>query len=156
MTTPLVTIDTEHVEMVHDAQLNYYSTKLATASSDRTVQVYEIVGEVHNKPTVLTGHEGPVWQVCWAHPKFGVLLASASCDGSVVVHRETSPEVWQTAYVHRFHDSSVNGLSWAPHELGLILACASSDGKVSILQHQVGGSMSFLFSSCYPELKSSC
>ncbi len=57
--------------------------------------------------------------------------------------RETSPGVWQTAYVHRFHDSSVNGLSFAPHELGLILACASSDGKVSILQHQVNGSTSF-------------
>lgn len=24
-------------------------------------------------------HDGPVWQVAWAHPKFGTLLASCSC-----------------------------------------------------------------------------
>lgn len=27
----------------------------------------------------LSGHEGPVWQVAWAHPKFGSLLASCRC-----------------------------------------------------------------------------
>jgi protein transport protein SEC13 len=32
-------IETLHKEMVHDAQLDYYSRKLATASSDRTVEV---------------------------------------------------------------------------------------------------------------------
>ncbi|CAM9323691.1 unnamed protein product, partial [Phaeothamnion confervicola] len=134
-TTPLVTVDTQHDEMIHDAQLDYYAKKLATASSDRTVQIFEIAGEVHNKSAVLTGHEGPVWQVAWAHPKFGVLLASCSYDSQVILHRESPPGVWTPIHTHRFHESSVNSISWAPHELGLILACASSDGRVSILQH---------------------
>jgi protein transport protein SEC13 len=30
-------------------------------------------------------HEGPVWAVSWAHPKFGVKLASASYDRTVIV-----------------------------------------------------------------------
>jgi hypothetical protein len=38
-TSPLMAIETLHKEMVHDAQLDYYSRKLATASSDRTVEV---------------------------------------------------------------------------------------------------------------------
>ena len=28
-------------------------------------------------------HEGPVWQVAWAHPKFGSILASCSYDRKV-------------------------------------------------------------------------
>ena len=36
----------------------------------------------------LQGHEGPVWQVTWAHPKYGDLLASASYDGKVIIWKE--------------------------------------------------------------------
>ncbi|KAG5179513.1 WD40-repeat-containing domain protein [Tribonema minus] len=131
----LVNIETQHNEMIHDAQLDYYSRKLATASSDRTIEIFDINGEVTNRSAVLTGHEGPVWQVAWAHPRFGVLLASCSYDGSVLIHTESPPGVWTTVHAHRLHESSVNSVAWAPEEYGLILACASSDGKVSILQH---------------------
>ncbi|CAM9093274.1 unnamed protein product [Chrysoparadoxa australica] len=133
--TPLLTVDTQHDEMIHDAQLDYYSKKLATASSDRTIQIFEIEGELCNRAATLTGHDGPVWQVAWAHPKFGVLLASCSYDGKVILHRESPQRVWTPIHTHKFHESSVNSVAWAPHELGLILACASSDGKVSMLQH---------------------
>jgi protein transport protein SEC13 len=85
----------------------------------------------------LTGHEGPVWQISWAHPKFGVLLASCSYDGYVFIHRETQPNNWIKVYEHKFNDCSVNSISWAPHEYGLTLACASSDGKVSFLEYQM-------------------
>ncbi len=82
------------------------------------------------------GHDGPVWQVNWAHPKFGVILASCSYDGSVIVHKEQPQNVWTKLFEHRVHESSVNSISWAPHEMGLILACASSDGNVSILEYR--------------------
>lgn len=29
-------------------------------------------------------HEGPVWQVSWAHPKYGSILASCSYDRKVM------------------------------------------------------------------------
>lgn len=80
-------------------------------------------------------HEGPVWQVAWAHPKFGALLASCSYDGRVIVWKETAGG-WIRAKEHTAHDSSVNSVAWAPHELGLSLACASSDGKVSVLTYR--------------------
>jgi WD40 repeat protein len=44
--------------------------------------------------TTLTGHEGPVWQVSWAHPKFGALLASCSFDHTVMIWKETSSNVF--------------------------------------------------------------
>jgi protein transport protein SEC13 len=86
----------------------------------------------------LQGHEGPVWQVSWAHPKFGVILASCSFDGSVLIHMETPrrPREWTLLHAARnLHESSVNSCAFSPPEYGLQLAAASSDGKVSILQH---------------------
>ena len=91
----------------------------------------------------LGSHEGPVWQVSWAHPKFGTILASASYDARVIVWRDssTSPNQsqWSKLFEHTLHTSSVNGIAWAPHELGALLACASSDGKVSILEFKDDG-----------------
>jgi len=91
----------------------------------------------------LGSHEGPVWQVSWAHPKFGTILASASYDARVIVWRDssTSPNQsqWSKLFEHTLHTSSVNGIVWAPHELGALLACASSDGKVSILEFKDDG-----------------
>ena len=85
----------------------------------------------------LTGHEGPVYEVAWAHPKFGSILASSSFDGTVLLHRETHPMgSWTLVHAHRMHESSVNSISFAPHEYGLILAAGSSDGKVSIITHK--------------------
>lgn len=79
----------------------------------------------------LRGHGGPVWQINWAHPKFGNILASCSYDRKVIIWKEMGE--WQKWHEYSNHDSSVNSVSWAPAEYGLILACGSSDGSVSIL-----------------------
>lgn len=103
-------------------------------------------------------HTGPVWQIAWAHPKYGHILASCSYDGKVLIWKEqqgqgnasstwikikehtlhTASGIYQPPYVIkqfliRVFGTTVNSVSWAPHELGAILACASSDGKVSVL-----------------------
>ncbi len=103
-------------------------------------------------------HEGPVWQVAWAHPKFGNILASCSYDCKVCIWREgsavTGSNKWVKIKEYTGHVASgmhlfclfcflfyrknvlkfiVNSISWAPHEYGLILAAGSSDGKISIL-----------------------
>lgn len=89
-------------------------------------------------------HEGPVWQVAWAHPKFGSLLASCSYDGKVIIWKEsTSPSSgvaaggWIKVKEYKGHESSVNSIAWAPHDFGLHLACASSDGRISVLTYSV-------------------
>jgi len=129
-------IDTQHDDMVHDAQLDYYGCKLATSSSDRTVKIYDVSGSTYTHTATLQGHEGPVWEVSWAHPRFGVVLASCSFDGSVLLHRERAPGDWMLLSANRnLHDSSVNSVAFAPHEYGLIVAAASSDGYVSVLRH---------------------
>ncbi len=136
MASTLSYIDTHHRDMIHDMQYDYYAKRLATCSSDRTIRIFDISGDIYHNSATITGHEGPVWQVAWAHPKFGNVLASCSYDGSVLVHRETSPNTWTKVYEYRFHDCSVNSIAWSPHEYGLILACGSSDGHVSILEYK--------------------
>jgi protein transport protein SEC13 len=133
-TTGVQQIETGHEDMIHDAQLDYYGKKLATCSSDSKIKVYDVMGSEHTLLTELSGHEGPVWEVAWAHPKFGVLLASCSYDRQVIIWRGNEG-VWSPIYYHKEHDSSVNSIAWAPHELGLHLACGSSDGRVTILSH---------------------
>ncbi|OMH86211.1 Protein transport protein SEC13 [Zancudomyces culisetae] len=124
--------------MIHDVQLNYYGKRLATCSSDGTVRVFDIQGQQQQLNAVLKEHEGPVWQVAWAHPKFGNILASCSYDGSVLVWKE-SDLGWSVIKKHNKHSASVNSIAWAPHELGPVLACGSSDGNVSFLSFSAEG-----------------
>ncbi|GKY91201.1 hypothetical protein MPSEU_000092800 [Mayamaea pseudoterrestris] len=139
-------VDTQHEDLVHDAQLDYYGSKLATCSSDRTIKVYNVFESSYELSATLTGHEGPVWMVSWAHPSFGVLLASASFDGSVLIHREQRPREWTLLHAARsLHESSVNGIAFAPHEFGLVVAAASSDGRVSILTHETNNTWSVTY-----------
>lgn len=138
MAAPVASIDTAHEDMIHDAQLDFYGKRLATCSSDRTVRIFEVQGGQHTLLKELRGHEGPVWQVAWAHPKFGNLIASASYDNKVIVWKET-PAGWENVYEHKAHQGSVNTVAWAPHEYEtLTLACGSSDGDITILTCQDG------------------
>ncbi|KAI9829714.1 MAG: GTPase-activating protein S13 [Phylliscum demangeonii] len=119
--------------MIHDAVLDYYGRRLATCSSDRTIKIYEIEGDTHRLTETLKGHEGAVWCVSWAHPKYGNILASAGYDGKIFVWREQGGQ-WQKVFDFALHTASVNIVSWSPHETGCLLACASSDGSVSVLE----------------------
>lgn len=141
-----VPIETAHEDMIHDAQLDFYGKRLATCSSDRTVKVFDVIeGEPQRSGGghTLKGHTGPVWQVAWAHPKYGHILASCSYDGKVFIWKEQQGQGpaggWNKIKEHTLHSASVNSVSWAPHELGAILACASSDGKISVLTFRNDG-----------------
>lgn len=50
-------------------------------------------------------HEGPVWQVAWAHPMYGNILASCSYDRKVIIWKEENG-TWEKTHEHTGHDSS--------------------------------------------------
>lgn len=130
---PSQKIETGHQDVVHDVAMDYYGKKLATASSDTTIKIIGISGSTNQHLATLSGHQGPVWQVAWAHPKFGSILASCSYDGRVIIWKEgNKPDEWTQAHIFTEHKSSVNSIAWAPHELGLSLACGSSDGNILV------------------------
>lgn len=95
-------------------------------------QIFDIKNGGQRLKAELKGHGGPVWQIAWAHPRFGNILASCSYDRKVILWKEVNGE-WTNWYEYGNHDSSVNSVAFAPPEYGLILACGSSDGSISIL-----------------------
>ncbi|EDV25901.1 uncharacterized protein TRIADDRAFT_24138, partial [Trichoplax adhaerens] len=131
-------IDTQHQDMLHDAQLDYYGKRLATCSSDRSIRVFDVDqnGQYFLSSTLIN-HEGPVWQVAWSHPMFGNLLASCSYDCKVIIWAENNKK-WSNLYTYTGHDSSVNSVCWAPIEYGIILASGSSDGSIAIISNTDG------------------
>jgi protein transport protein SEC13 len=116
-----------HLDMVHDAQLDYYGKRLATCSSDRTIKVFDLSGDQRTHIADLKGHEGPVWTVCWAHPRYGSLLASASFDHRVILWKEGSDgqwmqvSSWQQACRHLLH---------AEHFFHMYSSCTSAYWQV--------------------------
>ncbi|KAJ2495893.1 GTPase-activating protein S13 [Coemansia sp. RSA 1972] len=132
MTTSTLQFDTQHEDMIHDAQLDYYGKWLATCSSDGSIRIFEVTNQQPKFVEALKSHSGPVWQVSWAHPKFGSALASCSYDGTVLIWKETGSG-FAVIHKHDKHQASVNAISWAPHELGPVLLCGSSDGKISLV-----------------------
>ena len=68
------------------------------------LQVFDTAGEQTVELSQLIGHDGPVWQVTWAHPKFGSLLASCSLDHKVIVWKEAQEAQWvQVGGAHPAH-----------------------------------------------------
>lgn len=137
----MVSLNNVHSDLIHDAELDYYGRRLATCSSDKTIKIFEINEQDQSQRLVetLRGHEGPVWQAAWGHPKFGNgsgsgLLASCGYDGKVLVWREDSGGSWRLLAAYTEHQASVNSISWAPVEHGPLLACGSSDGRVSVIE----------------------
>lgn len=146
----MVSLSNVHGDVIHDAELDYYGQRLATCSSDRTIKVFE-VGESDGSQRLLDtlkGHEGPVWQIVWGHPKFGGgsgagLLASCSYDGKVLVWKEDRQGgPWSLLASYTEHQASVNSIAWAPVEYGPLLLCGSSDGRVSVLEVRPEGGVS--------------
>jgi protein transport protein SEC13 len=128
-------LDTKHGDIIHDIQFDYYSKRLATCSSDRNINIFELDGpDQHKLIQTLKGHEGPVWKVAWAPGKWNSILASCSYDGKVYLWKDQGGGKYVIIKEHAVHQGSVNDLSWADDEMGLFLACGSSDGKISILR----------------------
>jgi len=126
--------------LLHDVRLDYYGRKAASASGDNTVRIWNVAdGQLQPAQELKGGHEGPVWKVSWAHPKFGSIIASCGYDMKVIIWKEVHNS-WQIAYADSYHAASVNDVEFCPWEHGLRLACASSDGNVSILTYQYDGS----------------
>jgi len=56
---------------------------------------------------VFNRHDGPVWQLAWAHPMYGSILATCGYDRKVIMWKEID-DLWQKIYEYANHDSSGN------------------------------------------------
>jgi len=142
--TVMEKLPTNHSDLIHDVQMDYYGKQLASAGSDRLIKIYDVDPHTNQRylAAELPGHDGPVWQLAWAHPEFGNILASCSYDRQVFVWKEHVAAQWGLVHKYIGHEGSVNAVAFAPREYGLKLACASSDENVSVLTHHGNGQWS--------------
>lgn len=101
-------VESGHQDVVHDVAMDFYGKRLASCSSDRLIKLFAVGSS--DAPTALatlSGHEGPVWQVAWAHPKFGSILASCSYDRRVIIWREGAENEWSQAQVKEEEENPV-------------------------------------------------
>lgn len=124
------------MSQIHDAQLDYYGRRVASCTSDGALNILEVVDNDTRNLASIRAHEGPVWQACWSHPKFGNMVVSSGYDGRAVVSKEDKNQ-WRVVGEFSEHSASLNCVAFAPPELGCVFACGSSDGRVSVVKIDV-------------------
>ena len=93
-------------------------------------------GGQQNQATItFQAHNGPIWQVAWAHPKYESVIATCGYDGFVNVWKRDLNNNWEKVFRDDL-GSSVNCIAWAPWEYGLILAAGTAEGRLVIIVRQ--------------------
>ena len=130
----------DNVDYVHDVAYDHSGRRVATCSSDNTIKVFDEAG---HKVAEWKAHTGSIWRLSWAHPEFGVALASCSFDRKVCIWEDTAEESpvdgtvariasWPRAAELADARDSVVDLQFAPHHMGVRLASCSADGFVRV------------------------
>lgn len=125
-----VSYDLSQCGVVYDAQYDGHGRRLATASADGKVRVWEqgtMIAE-------LKGHQSPVLSVAWGNGRYSAFMASGSEDGHVITWIEARPNDWQMA--HQFNvTGAANVVRYSMPDHGFLLAVAGGDdlGVVTVL-----------------------
>lgn len=129
----VITLDTSHEDNINDCQFDLYGTTLASCDSNGFLLITTISNGKQEPIDTFQAHEGPIWQVQWAHPKYESVLATCGYDNKVKVWKNQNGSWENIVFQHKL-DSSVNCIAWAPWEYGLILAAGTAEGKIAIFQ----------------------
>ena len=135
MTVAAQSFETGHKDAIHDAKLDFYGRRLATASSDHAIRLWDVSTAEQGSTFLseLNEHDGPVWGVAWGPPATG-LLASCGYDGKIAIWKETHNK-WDCVHQEQM-DSPVNCVAFIPGSGRLV--AGGSDGSVFALSLQNG------------------
>ena len=88
---------------------------------------------------VFQAHDGPVWRVRFAHPRFESLLASCGYDNKVKIWRKDQHQKWGQLVHEASFLGSIQCLAWGPQEKGLSLTVGCIDGNLKTLTYSKDG-----------------
>ena len=126
--------NTNHESNINDCQFDFYGTQLASVDSNGFLQISTLKNGAQDRVCLFNAHNGPAWQVAWAHPKYESVIATCGYDNHVKVFRRDNNGNWENCVFSQDLKSSVNCIAWAPWEYGLILAAGTAEGKIFIFR----------------------
>eukprot|EP00968_Pinguiococcus_pyrenoidosus_P003057 scaffold180_cov311-Pinguiococcus_pyrenoidosus.AAC.39 len=115
----------DHENWVRSVSWSPEGNKLASASWDRTIRLWDVAGDSCECFAVLRGHEEGVRSVSWSHD--GSKLVSGGGDNSIKVWDSSDGMCLRTL---REHDDQVWFVSWSPD--GTKLASGSFDRTIRV------------------------
>ena len=130
-TSQVEVIETDHENNINDCQFDFYGTCLASCDSNGFLQISTLKNGKQEEPVTFKVHDGPVWQVAWAHPKYESVIATCGYDNKVKIFKREQNNSWVEIFQQNL-ESSVNCIAWAPWEYGLILAAGTAAGRICI------------------------
>ncbi|KZO92549.1 WD40 repeat-like protein [Calocera viscosa TUFC12733] len=147
-------------DVITDLSYSYYGTSLAVACADHRVRIFTLSPSLSHYAPLPNGHsnapgegsaggwelddefkahDAPLTRVCYAHPAYGPILATAAFDRTVKIWEDVPSRAassqrtrWVERKVLPDLGASVRSLEWAPEPLGLKLAGVGADGWVRI------------------------
>ena len=128
-------LDTKHEDNINDCQFDFYGTQIASCDSKGFLQISSVRTDGEQEPqTTFQAHEGPIWQVSWAHPKYESVIATGGYDHFLRVWKRDHNNNWnESNKVYEANlQSSVNCVAWAPWEYGLLLAAGTAEGLLYV------------------------
>merc|ERR1712038_1088505 len=148
-------IPCQHKDLIHGVAYDHHGHRLATASSDQTVKIWDFdpSGNTWICTATWKSHFGSVWKVTWAHPEFGQIIATCSFDRTAAIWEEVAADTvgsrtvtesggdhnptannWIKRTTLVDSRTSVTDVKFAPRHMGLMLATCSADGTVRIYE----------------------
>jgi len=133
-------INTGHADLIHDFVYDFYGKRLATCSSDQTLKIWRkdsgkdmalwtLDHEIKHR------HRGSIQRLCWAHPKFGDIIATCASDYHVHLFVSSGSEFSFMTQLSKAKDI-VRDVQFAPEHYHLTLGAASADGTIQIWESQ--------------------
>jgi len=133
-------ISSMHQDYIHGVAFDIYGRRMATCSGDRFVRVWDLTDSGNWRMVgEWQGHRGSVSMMCWGHPEFGNLIATAGSDHEAKIFEErtnanSAASRWTAKAQLTEARKAVSCVEFAPRHWGLKLATGSADGCVRIYE----------------------
>lgn len=125
LAAPVMALTEAHAAEILDVRFSRDGDRIAAASADHTVSLWETFGE-HRNIGLLRGHKSAVTCLAWCLFESRTLLVSGSADHTLVLW---DPQTGERVRRFRGHRGIVNGVACTRSNDGRI-ASASDDGRV--------------------------
>ncbi|KAF7291993.1 hypothetical protein MIND_01225000 [Mycena indigotica] len=141
-------IPNAHADLVTDASYDFYGLQLATCSLDQRIKIWQLDESTGNwvMEDDWKAHDAAISKLSWAHPEFGIIIASSSFDRTVKIWERVSGEPqngngngnsssrWVERAMLTEARGTVRAVEFAPHHFGLKLATISTDNHLRIYE----------------------